>query len=197
LYIAAAVLLFAAAMVFIYWGHRSGRGDLVYLMLGLAMCTMGTVFLITRPMSSRGHSRKAELLLGGFFLLQGSLFLYQFADFQFSGYTERGMGYACTRRFEMARQAFRQAEEAGEPAPRLSYAWGVLHFFEKDYDQAQEKFRAALEADPALNDARYQLSRTYWCMGKKDEAKALLEQYLDLGGGDYTSAARKALRDNY
>ena len=56
---------------------------------------------------------------------------------------------------------------------------------------------AALQADPTLNDARYQLSRTYWCMERKEEAKALLEQYLDLGGGDYAPAARKALRENY
>jgi hypothetical protein len=34
-------------------------------------------------------------------------------------------------------------------------------------------------------------------MGRKEEAKALLEQYLELGGGDCASAARKALSDNY
>ena len=59
----------------------------------------------------------------------------------------------------------------------MSHGWGVLHFFEKDYGPAEERLRAALKAAPALNDARYQLSRTYWCMRKKDEAKALLEQY--------------------
>jgi hypothetical protein len=34
-------------------------------------------------------------------------------------------------------------------------------------------------------------------MERREEAKALLEQYLDLGGGDYTSAARKALSEYY
>ena len=196
-HIAAGVLLFAGALAFIYWGHSSGRGDLVYLLVGLVFCVMGTSFLLFRPMSSRGQSRKAELFLGGLFILQGCLAFYQFIDFQLSDYTERGTRYACTRRFERARQAFQKAEEAAEPASRLFYGWGILHFFEKDYEQAEERLLAALQAEPELNDARYQLSRTYWCMGRKDEAKALLEQYLDLGGGDYTSAARKALRDNY
>jgi thioredoxin-like negative regulator of GroEL len=59
----------------------------------------------------------------------------------------------------------------------MSHGWGVLCFFEKGYGPAEEKLQAVLETAPALNDARYQLSRTYWCMGKKDEAKALLEQY--------------------
>jgi hypothetical protein len=90
-------------------------------------------------MSSRGHSRKAELVLGGLFLLQAPLAFYQFADFQFSDYTERGMRYACTRRFELARKAFRQAGEVDEPASRLAYGWGVLHFYEKDYQQAEEE----------------------------------------------------------
>jgi hypothetical protein len=197
LHIAAGAVLFVCGLALIFWGHSSGRGDLVYLLVGLVLCVMGASLLIFRPMSSRGQSRKAEFVLGVFFLLQGCLAFYQFIDFQLSDYTERGMRYACSRRFELARQAFRHAEEAVEPASRLSYGWGVLHFFEKDYEQAEEKLRAALEADPALNDARYQLSRTYWCMGRKDEAKALLEQYLELGGGDYTSTARKALRDNY
>jgi hypothetical protein len=34
-------------------------------------------------------------------------------------------------------------------------------------------------------------------MGRKDEARALLEQYLDLGGGKCSSAARRALKEGY
>jgi tetratricopeptide (TPR) repeat protein len=196
-HIAAGGLLFAGAMAFMYWGHKSGRGDLVHLFLAAVWFVMGTSLMTFRPMSSRGQSRKVELLLGGFFLLQGCVSLYQFVDFQLSDYSERGIRYACTRRFELAQQALQQAEEAAEPVSRVSYGWGILHFYEKDYGQAEQELLAALQADPTLNDARYQLSRTYWCMERKEEAKALLEQYLDLGGGAYTSAARKALRDNY
>jgi len=195
-HIAAGGLLFTVAMAFMYWGHKSGRADLVYLFVGLLLCVMGICLLVLRPMSSRGQSRKVELLLGGLFLLQGCGSIYQFVDFQLSDYSERGIRYACTRRFELSRQALRQGEEAAEPASRVSYGWGILHFYEKDYERAEQELLAALQADPTLNDARYQLSRAYWCMGRKEEAKALLEQFLDLGGGDYTSAARKALRDN-
>jgi hypothetical protein len=46
-------------------------------------------------------------------------------------------------------------------------------------------------------DARCQISGTYWCMGRKEEARTLLEQYPERGGGEFASAARKALRDNY
>jgi hypothetical protein len=31
----------------------------------------------------------------------------------------------------------RQGEEAAEPASRVSYGWGILHFYEKDYEQAE------------------------------------------------------------
>jgi tetratricopeptide (TPR) repeat protein len=196
-HIAAGALLFAVAMAFMYWGHKSGRGDLVHLFVGTVWFVTGLSFMMLRPMSSRGRSRRAELVLGGLFLLQGCFSVYQFVDFQFSDYSERGVRYACTRRFELARQALRQAEGAAEPLSRVSYGWGILHFYEKDYEQAEQELLDALQADPTLNDARYQLSRTYWCMERREEAKALLEQYLDLGGGDYTSAARKALSEYY
>ncbi len=189
---AAGALLSAGAIPFIYWGHTSGRADLVRLFGAIVLGATGTGILVFRPMRSRGPSRRGEPVLGGIFLLQGCLFLYPFVDFQLWDCAGRGMRYACTRRFELARKALQKGEEAHEPASRLGYAWGILHFYEKDYARAEENLLSALATDPELNDARCQLSRTYWCMGRKEEARTLLEQYPERGGGEFTSAGTHA-----
>ena len=124
----------------------------------------------------------------------GGVLIYRFLSFQALNPCRQGIRLLMScHRCRCAEKEFRKAERQGAEASCLAYGWGVLRFVEKDYPTAEKQLKEALELDPARNDARYQLSRTYKCMGRDEDARALLESYLENGGGTYTSQARDAL----
>ncbi len=57
---------------------------------------------------------------------------------------------------------------------------GVLHFAMNDFTAAARDFEAAINADPRLVEARYNLALTKAKMGLIAEALALFNEYLDL-----------------
>jgi len=189
--------LFLLVMVLLAWSYITRAEMMRHLVTGLLFVGMGLSAILFKWGSRyRGSGqRKWEIVGGAFMILAGCAFLFNIVMWHFSDWTHKGMRYVCTRRYVKAEEAFKEAKEAGESGPELSYGLGLLSFFQKDYDRAINRFSGLLEMDPSYNDARYQISRAYACMGNEEKARICLEQYLAQGGGCCDSQARKALKD--
>ncbi len=193
----AAGILFSLGMLL--WAAVSSDWDRMKLLPVVWFLIPASILLFRIGETSLGY-RKADWVIGSLFFLMGVLFLFRFAVFLTLDPCQRGIRYlsACPTRLEKARESFREAEqEGGASGACLLYGRGVLSILERDYPTAEERLQAALAADPDWNDARYQLSRACFCMDRKEEARVLLEEYLERGGGTYSGEARDALEERY
>ncbi len=201
LYAVGVPLLVAAPALFILATYGRGFSDcqmLFPLISGLFYLSYAVVVIRGIRSQARFKPRVKGfciVFIGGFFLLSGGWNVYRFIAFQSLGPCQKGVRLleACNSR-QCAEKQFRKAEREGVDRNCLPYGWGVLSYSEKDYDAAEGHLRTVIESDPGLNDARYWLSLTYQCMGKEDDARNLLEEYLKHHGGSYTSRAREALK---
>ncbi|HEX8687538.1 MAG TPA: tetratricopeptide repeat protein, partial [Pyrinomonadaceae bacterium] len=81
--------------------------------------------------------------------------------------------FAEAQRNQRARAAFRQNLEAATLNPAdasAHYNLGLLHQQRKEYAEARERFRRAVEVDPGETDAHYQLGRIARAEGRLAEA---------------------------
>lgn len=187
----------AGAVALVVWAFITGRFELNLLFLGAWFLWIGIAGMFMKKVSSRYGHRKLEVALGLIALACGIVYLYQFTRFELSSNIDKGMWYVLHCHRQGARRTFQKALQSGQESVRLSYGLGLLAFLDKDYGQAEKRLKEALRKDLGLNDARYQLSRTYACMGRDEEAKRLLEEYLARGGGSCTSQARHALKEDF
>jgi len=83
-----------------------------------------------------------------------------------------------TNRAPESLKVLKAAEDAGAPAPILQMAWGQALIVAKQPERAEEVFRKALAADPALSAARLGLASALESEGRVGEAKLELDELL-------------------
>ncbi len=77
-----------------------------------------------------------------------------------------------------AEPLLRQAAGEHPGAPGVAYALGVLAVLREEWSQAEEHLGRALEADPDLEPAAHRLADVLREQGKREEARAFLEEWL-------------------
>src|SRR5207253_3237839 len=82
--------------------------------------------------------------------------------------------------FQRAREALQQAAELEPVSLAIATSLGVLHFFERDYDNAISRFRAVLELDEGFGIAHYFLGQAYVVKGLYVEAIRELDRAVIL-----------------
>jgi len=73
---------------------------------------------------------------------------------------------------------------------------GVIHFSKKDWTGAAQFFAAAIEADPQIKEARYNLALAKIEMGETAEVVAILDDYIKLEPVDGWKDAARKLKNN-
>lgn len=74
--------------------------------------------------------------------------------------------------------------------PEYLYQAGMIFRKTFRYSEAVEKFKAAVDADPSIADAWYQLASIYAYMKRKDETLKHLKQAIKWGGDETVKKAR-------
>lgn len=83
-----------------------------------------------------------------------------------------------------------------EKSPALLNDLGVYSFQQQDWAAAEKYFSQALAAEPRLAEARYNLALVKMQTGAKDEARALLNAYLQIESDEnWQNAARGLLEE--
>lgn len=85
--------------------------------------------------------------------------------------------------------------EDTEDEAALHHLLGTVYQQQRNYDQAVEQFRAALDIQPAMRDALFSLGWTYSLQNNREEARRYLKRYVDLAGGDAPEHYLKAAQD--
>ena len=187
----------AASAVGLVGGLATGRKEVIDLWMGGYFLVLGVLGVFFRRFSARHGLRKVEVLFG-ILLLAAVLFsVWRATQLWTPDPVQRGLRCLDRRMWARAGAAFAEAEAEGLRDPRIAYGQGIVALQAEDYAAGERKLRAALRADPNLNEARYQLSRVCFCEGKKEEARELLEEYLARGGGRFSRPAREALRTRF
>jgi len=89
---------------------------------------------------------------------------------------------SCIGRHTEAREHARRAQQI-DPLSAEAYAWGgLLSYYAREYDEAIEQEKKALEIDPTYWFAHYFLGWTYLQKGQTREAIAELQKAADLSG---------------
>ncbi|MEM7609348.1 MAG: tetratricopeptide repeat protein [Myxococcota bacterium] len=89
------------------------------------------------------------------------------------------------------------ALEGTEEQASLHHLLGTVYQDQRNYDQAVDQFRSALDINPGMRDALFSLGWTYSLQDNREEARRFLKKFVDVAGGDapanYMQAARTRL----
>ena len=79
-------------------------------------------------------------------------------------------------RFDEAREHIRQARAADPISPVVSLGWGLIHYFERDFERAVTAYRELLERVPDFGTAHFFLGQALLEAHRPDEAFTHLQQ---------------------
>ncbi len=72
---------------------------------------------------------------------------------------------------------------------------GVYYFQRQDWASAEKYFSEAIQADPKFGEARYNLALVKMQLGAKDEANAILDEYVQIEPDENWQNAARGLQD--
>ena len=82
-----------------------------------------------------------------------------------------------------------------EEEASLHHLIGTVYQQQRNYDQAIEHFRAALEIVPGMRDALFSLGWTYSLTENREEPRRYLKKFVEIAGADAPPHYLKAARD--
>ena len=85
--------------------------------------------------------------------------------------------------------------EGTEDEADLHHLLGTVYQQQRNYDQAVDEFRAALEIEPGMQEAMFSLGWTYALQNNRDEARRYLKRYVDAATGTAPAHYLKAAQD--
>lgn len=94
-------------------------------------------------------------------------------------------------KLELAKENLDQLTERMPDAATTDMLWGMYHFQQADYPQAQGRFKKTLEQAPSTQVV-LALARTHWAAGDRQAAKEALTGWLQAHGEDQQARAELA-----
>lgn len=85
-------------------------------------------------------------------------------------------------RFDEARHAMGRARETDPLSPIVAVGWGLIHYFERDYERAVDAYRELLARSPDFGVAHFFLGQALVAAHRPDEAVTELRRAIDLAG---------------
>ena len=127
------------------------------------------------PAPARKEFETAEKLLnekkdaeGGIKHLRKAIELY---DKYPEAYLTLGLLYLDLRKLDESEAALRKASELNDSAPGPYLALGALFNQTKKYDDAEKALTRGLELKADVPEGQYELAKTYWALGRWEEAE--------------------------
>ena len=85
-------------------------------------------------------------------------------------------------RFDEARKQIRQARAADPLSPVVALGWGLIHYFERDFERAVSAYRELLERSPDFEIAHFFLGQSLLEAHRVDEAFSHLQRAMTQAG---------------
>lgn len=85
-------------------------------------------------------------------------------------------------RFDEARQHVKRAREVDPLSPVVALGWGLIHYFERDFERAVAAYRELLERSPDFGVAHFFLGQALLDAHRPDDALTHLERAIGLAG---------------
>ncbi|MGH7491364.1 MAG: tetratricopeptide repeat protein [bacterium] len=98
------------------------------------------------------------------------------------------------KEYTRADSVLRTLEPSNKNSPELLNDLGVYYFQQQDWITAEKYFSEAINVDPKLPEARYNLALVKMQVNAKDEANAILNEYLQIEKDENWKNAAKELQ---
>jgi serine/threonine-protein kinase len=85
-------------------------------------------------------------------------------------------------RFDEARRHVTLAREADPLSPVVALGWGLIHYFERDFERAIDAYRQLLERSPEFGIAHFFLGQALLDARRPEDALSHLQRSIDLAG---------------
>jgi tetratricopeptide (TPR) repeat protein len=92
-------------------------------------------------------------------------------------------------------EALKVALKGTDEEAQVHHLLGTVYQQQRKYDDAVREFKAALGVVPGMRDALFSLGWTYDLQGNKEDAKRLLQKFVDVAGTEAPAHYVKAARD--
>jgi serine/threonine-protein kinase len=92
-------------------------------------------------------------------------------------------------RFDEARFHVTRAREADPLSPVVALGWGLIHYFERDFERAVDAYRALLERSPDFGIAHFFLGQALLEAHRPDDALSHLRRSIEQAGGSAETMA--------
>jgi len=114
-------------------------------------------------------------------------------------YSQLGRLYADLGYLDHSAQVLQSALQVAQPGTQeeadIHHLLGTVYQQQRNYDQAIEEFRAALDIEPGMRDALFSLGWTYSLQNQREEARRFLKKFVDVAGAEAPPHYLKAARD--
>lgn len=114
-------------------------------------------------------------------------------------YSQLGRLYADLGYLDHSAQVLQSALQVAQPGTQeeadVHHLLGTVYQQQRNYDQAIEEFRAALDIEPGMRDALFSLGWTYSLQNQREEARRFLKKFVDVAGAEAPPHYLKAARD--
>lgn len=108
------------------------------------------------------------------------------------------LGYS-DQAIQVLQSALQVVQKGSEEEASVRHILGTVYQQKRQFAQAIQEFRAALQITPGLSEAMFSLGWTYGLEGEKEEARRYLKKYVDASGArapkHYVQAARDKLAE--
>lgn len=104
--------------------------------------------------------------------------------------------YILNQEYDEADSILQQLRQAPQALATTLNDLGVMYFNKKDWARAAQSFAAAIDANPQINEARYNLALARIEMGETTGVVAILDDYIKLETVDGWKDAARKLKNN-